>query len=158
MNSTLYQVIVPSHIDIICVDKNQKFSVFFKKTFCEFFLVLCMQFLLLSFLGLIAAENLPFFSPVQIVRPNAAHTGFEPVKETIAKLASLGRSKKIAIISVVGPYHSGKSFLLNALIGKTDVFSVGPKTTPETMGLWLARTNLTVGAAEQAEVWFLDSE
>ena len=109
----------------------------------------------LVFVLLSAVLGVPLFTPLQIVKPNGAHTGFEVVKETLAQLTSLGRSKKIAIISVVGPYHSGKSFLLNALIGKTDVFSVGPKTSPETMGLWIARTNITMGSSE---VWFLDSE
>jgi hypothetical protein len=116
-----------------------------------------MNLLLIGVSLLTQTDCVPLFTPVQIVRPNAAHTGFEVVKETLAQLATLGRNRKIALVSVVGPYHSGKSFLLNALIGKTDVFTVGPKTSPETMGLWVARTNLTVGR-DQAEVWFLDSE
>jgi hypothetical protein len=125
---------------------NRIFSDFFQKMIALIFLVLA------------AVGAVPLFSPVQLVRPNKDHTGFEVVKDTLAQLTSLGRQKKIALVSVVGPYHSGKSFLLNALIGQTNVFSIGPKTSPETMGLWVARTNMTLPAHRDVEVWFVDSE
>jgi len=100
------------------------------------------------------------YVPFQLVKPNKEHTGFEVVQDTVSRILSLsssfGSNKKIAIVSVVGPYHSGKSFLLNALVGKTNTFSVGPKTSPETMGLWICRTDITVN--KNVEVWFVDSE
>lgn len=76
------------------------------------------------------------------------------VTESLSRLAQ--HDSPIALISVVGPYHSGKSFLLNALLGDLKAFSVGPKTSPETMGIWLCRTNLK--SADGAEVWLMDSE
>ena len=106
-------------------------------------------------------SSVPLFSPMQLARPNKDHTGYEVVPETLSRLIQPGGnpdSKRIAVVSVVGPYHSGKSFLLNALIGQTSVFSVGPKTSPETMGLWLCRTNMTLPAFPDVEVWFVDSE
>jgi hypothetical protein len=62
----------------------------------------------------------------------------------------------ISVISVVGPYHSGKSFLLNSLIGDTGVFQIGRRTNPETMGIWLCRTDFK--AQDGSEVWLMDSE
>jgi len=103
----------------------------------------------LGFARLEAYTNVPF----QIVRPTENHSSMV-VTESLSKLAQ--HDAPIALISVVGPYHSGKSFLLNALLGDLKAFSVGPKTSPETMGIWLCRTDLQ--SADGAEVWLMDSE
>lgn len=105
-----------------------------------------------------AADTFPPYVPFQLVKPNRDHTGFEVVGDTVSRIVSLSSSpkKRIAIVSVVGPYHSGKSFLLNALVGKTNTFSVGPKTSPETMGIWVCRTDIKL--SNDTEVWFVDSE
>merc|ERR1719272_1788199 len=76
------------------------------------------------------------------------------VGEGLRRLAE--HNEPISIVSVVGPYHSGKSFLLNSLIGDTGVFSVGRKVNPETMGIWLCRTDFK--AQDGSEVWLMDSE
>ncbi|CAE7231674.1 Gbp5 [Symbiodinium sp. CCMP2456] len=92
--------------------------------------------------------------PFQVVRPTANHSSMLPVPEGLARLAR--HPSSISIISVVGPFHSGKSFLLNALLGDTQVFSIGRKTSPETMGIWLCRTEWQ--ASDGSEVWLMDSE
>mmetsp|Transcript_5113 Transcript_5113/g.9176 ORF Transcript_5113/g.9176 Transcript_5113/m.9176 type:complete len:843 (-) Transcript_5113:172-2700(-) len=99
-------------------------------------------------------NEVPFNVPFQVVRPTANHTSMLPVPEGLARLSRHPGS--ISIISVVGPYHSGKSFLLNALVGDPNVFTVGRKTSPETMGIWMCRTNLR--AEDDSEVWLMDSE
>ena len=43
----------------------------------------------------------------------------------------------VAVVAVVGKYHSGKSFLLNQLMGKKNGFGVGPTLRPQTMGIWM---------------------
>lgn len=43
----------------------------------------------------------------------------------------------VATIAVVGKFHSGKSFLMNQLMGKTKGFGIGPTVRPETMGIWM---------------------
>ncbi len=45
----------------------------------------------------------------------------------------------VAVVAVVGKYHSGKSFLLNQLMSKNSGFGfrVGPTLRPETMGIWM---------------------
>jgi hypothetical protein len=76
------------------------------------------------------------------------------VKEGLAKLQE--HPVGIAFLSVVGPYHSGKSFLLNSLLKDMRAFIVGRMTTAETMGIWLCRTSLK--GADGSEVWLMDSE
>eukprot|EP00435_Cladocopium_sp_Y103_P073126 s326_g42.t1 len=118
---------------------------------------LCCLLLLLQ----LKAMEVPINSPFQVVRPTANHSSMLPVPDGLARLAS--HPSSISIISVVGPFHSGtaafliaKSFLLNALLGDTKVFSIGRKTSPETMGIWLCRTNMV--ASDGSEVWLMDSE
>jgi hypothetical protein len=105
--------------------------------------------LTVAFAHAVPYTNVPF----QIVQPTSNHSSMV-VTESLSRLAQ--HDAPIALISVVGPYHSGKSFLLNALLGDLKAFSVGPKTSPETMGIWLCRTNLK--SADGAEVWLMDSE
>jgi Guanylate-binding protein, N-terminal domain len=45
--------------------------------------------------------------------------------------------KKLAVISVTGPYRTGKSFLLNRFAGKMHGFQLGNTTNPCTEGLWI---------------------
>ena len=93
---------------------------------------------------------------MQLLRPSDDHESLE-VTEHLARLfESPVADAKIAVVSVVGPYHSGKSFLLNSLIGRTDIFSVGPKTAPQTLGVWLCRTDRKT--RDGSEIWLLDSE
>jgi len=108
---------------------------------------------LLAFAGVVDAE-IPFNQPFQVVRPTANHTAMLPVPEGLQMLAR--HDGQIAVVSVVGPYHSGKSFLLNALAGDPGVFQIGRRTSPETMGIWLCRTSLK--ASDGSEVWLMDSE
>lgn len=98
--------------------------------------------------------SVPVNTPFQIVRPTPNHSSLIAVPEGLLKLQE--HRGDISLVSVVGPYHSGKSFLLNSLLGDPKAFSVGRKTSPETMGIWLCRTALT--AADGSEVWLMDSE
>ncbi|CAE7552748.1 GBP3 [Symbiodinium sp. CCMP2592] len=102
----------------------------------------------------LCSSEVPFKVPFQVVRPTANHSSMLPVPEGLARLAQ--HPSSISVVSVVGPFHSGKSFLLNALLGDTQVFSVGRKTSPETMGIWMCRTEWK--ANDGSEVWLMDSE
>lgn len=47
-------------------------------------------------------------------------------------------SNQIAIVTVVGKYRTGKSFILNrVLLGTTKGFEVGPTINACTKGLWI---------------------
>jgi GTPase SAR1 family protein len=44
---------------------------------------------------------------------------------------------KVAIISVVGPYRTGKSYLLNRLLGRQEGFEIGATVQSCTKGIWI---------------------
>lgn len=93
-------------------------------------------------------------TPFQIVQPSPDHKSLVGVSKGLAQLQAHGNS--ISLLSVVGPYHSGKSFLLNSLLGDMRAFIIGRRTSPETMGIWLCRTKMR--AMDGSEVWLMDSE
>lgn len=117
------------------------------------------QYLLKYIACLVTLSNaiVPYNEPFQVVRPAANHKAMLIDKEGLAKLQEgAANDAGIALLSVVGPYHSGKSFLLNSLVMNMKAFIVGRKTTPETMGIWLCRTSLK--GSDGSEVWLMDSE
>ena len=64
------------------------------------------------------------------------------INKDAKKILSNPSNKKIGIISLVGKYRTGKSFLLNKVIinnneSNTDGFAVGPTIKPCTKGIWL---------------------
>ena len=74
--------------------------------------------------------------PIQLVRPDPVHhRRLEIVESNIKYLHHINSA--VAIVSVVGKYHSGKSFLLNQLMRKQRGFGIGPTVRPETMGIWM---------------------
>ena len=44
---------------------------------------------------------------------------------------------KVAVICVAGLYRTGKSYLINRLLGRQSGFDVGPTTNSCTKGLWI---------------------
>ena len=74
--------------------------------------------------------------PVQLVRPDPQHhLKLEIVEENVRHLHHIKTA--VAVVAVVGKFHSGKSFLLNQLMGKTEGFGIGPYVRPQTMGIWM---------------------
>ena len=74
--------------------------------------------------------------PVQLVRPDPTeHRKLEIVSENVRHLHHINTA--VAVVAVVGKFHSGKSFLLNQLMGKQDGFGIGPYVRPQTMGIWM---------------------
>ena len=70
--------------------------------------------------------------------------------------------KKIGIISLVGKYRTGKSFLLNRVLIKSQKgFEVGPTIKPCTKGIWLWPTPIFTTnnfSEESFPVFFIDTE
>lgn len=98
---------------------------------------------------------IPVGKPFQIIQPTLDHLSMRVNAGNLARLSTI--LHPISIVSVVGPYHSGKSFLLNSMLGDMGAFSIGPKISPETMGIWLCRTNMT-SSIDGSEIWLMDSE
>ena len=74
--------------------------------------------------------------PIQLIRPDPLkHRNLEIIEANVKYLHHI--ESAVAVIAVVGKFHSGKSFLLNQLMGKQKGFGVGPSVKPETMGIWM---------------------
>ena len=48
------------------------------------------------------------------------------------------QTEPFAVLIATGLYRTGKSYLLNQLIGESDVFKVDPSTEACTRGIWAA--------------------
>jgi hypothetical protein len=75
--------------------------------------------------------------PVALVHPQAGHTRLDLDPAGLAFLESL--EGPVAPVVVIGPYRSGKSFLLNSLLGVSceEGFGVGHTRETQTLGVWL---------------------
>ncbi len=75
-------------------------------------------------------------------------------QEALTMIKSI--KKKVAIISVAGQYRTGKSFLLNRLLGRQNGFELGSTINPCTKGLWI--WNRPVNVTEDVQAVFIDTE
>ena len=76
----------------------------------------------------------PWFRPVKFITTGA---GSELVlnKDIIPLLES--ETRPVTVICVVGPYRTGKSYLLNRIMNKKRGFPLGANVEAETKGIWL---------------------
>ena len=88
-------------------------------------------------------------------------------KEAKKIISNSEKNKKIGIISLVGKYRTGKSFLLNRVIinnkeNKNNAFEVGPTIKPCTKGIWLWSNPLIISNQnnnnEPFPVYLIDTE
>jgi hypothetical protein len=63
---------------------------------------------------------------------------------------------KLGVISVVGPYRTGKSFLMNRLLDQQDGFEIGPTVQSCTRGIWI--WGRPVKVSEDMHVLLMDTE
>ena len=61
---------------------------------------------------------------------------FEITSEGISFLSSL-KNQSLSVLSVTGPYRSGKSFLANLIMNSMSGFKVGATINACTKGLWV---------------------
>ena len=95
----------------------------------------------------------------QIARPSADHTSLEVVESGVRRLESL--EEKLSVVAIVGGYHSGKSFMLNALnesFGTRDSgFEMTDSHRATTDGLWVGLTDMT-SEVDGSRIALLDTE
>ena len=60
------------------------------------------------------------------------------------------------MVTVVGPYRTGKSFLLNRFAGLQSGFEIGPSTNPCTKGIWIWGKPIKI--SEEISVVLMDTE
>ena len=75
------------------------------------------------------------------------------VETTLELLRSI--DKPLAILSICGPYRSGKSYFMSRLLGSPGAFQLGHSMRACTRGIWMATTILE---CEEFATIFLDTE
>lgn len=63
-------------------------------------------------------------------------TKFRSVPAALDLIKSI--EKPIAVLSVCGPYRTGKSYFASSMLGVPNAFTVGHKTDACTHGIWMA--------------------
>ena len=75
------------------------------------------------------------------------------VEATLELLRSI--DKPLAVLSICGPYRSGKSYFMSRLLGSPGAFQLGHSMRACTRGIWMATTILE---CEEFATIFLDTE
>ncbi|KAL7717390.1 Interferon-induced guanylate-binding protein [Entamoeba marina] len=74
------------------------------------------------------------YQPYTLITPSKDHSKVVFNEDICQKIID-HQQQNWNVISIIGPYHSGKSFLLNALINQTNIFPVAQTNNPTTKGI-----------------------
>ncbi|XWS36358.1 hypothetical protein CRYUN_Cryun20dG0078400 [Craigia yunnanensis] len=119
----------------------------------------CVFSILLLFLasGSFSIDN--FHQPFPIVEPDPGHTKLRLSREGLQAISRI--TTPIAAVAVIGPYRSGKSFLLNQLLSLScyEGFGVGHMRDTKTKGIrvWGTPLELDIDGV-RTFVFYLDTE
>ena len=80
-------------------------------------------------------------------------TELNVIKESLDVLRSI--NKPLGILSVCGPFRTGKSYLLSRILGRPGAFAVGHSMSACTHGVWMGTTILE---CEDLAILLLDTE
>ncbi|KAK9868066.1 hypothetical protein WJX84_001038 [Apatococcus fuscideae] len=98
--------------------------------------------------------------PLPIVHPVEGHTRLQLDQEGLSALRSI--TTPVVPVVVIGPYRSGKSFLLNQLLGVgcDEGFGVGHTRSTQTKGVWVwgQPTPLRLPSGQDLSLVFIDTE
>ncbi|KAL8158865.1 hypothetical protein V2J09_000402 [Rumex salicifolius] len=114
------------------------------------------------FLGHFACGSLSiedFHQAFPIVEPDPGHTKLRLSREGLEAIERI--KTPIAAVAVIGPYRSGKSFLLNQLLSLScnEGFGVGHMRDTKTKGIWVWGTPIQMKVnGEKMSVIYLDTE
>ena len=75
------------------------------------------------------------------------------VEEALEVLSTI--DKPIAVLSICGPFRTGKSYLLSQILGRPGAFKVGHHMSACTKGVWMGTTLLE---CTEYAILFLDTE
>jgi len=116
-----------------------------------------LLFLVIFLFSLSTSQKTKDDKPVQLIYPSLDHDKLFLREDAINILEKI--QIPIAIVGVVGPFHSGKSYLANQLLNRTQGFQIGPTVDPETRGLWIwGEPVIQTIDGEEVAVLFIDSE
>ncbi|KAK4560244.1 hypothetical protein RGQ29_009141 [Quercus rubra] len=94
-----------------------------------------------------------------IVEPDPGHTKLRLSREGLEAIGKI--TTPIAAVAVIGPYRSGKSFLLNQLLSLScyEGFGVGHMRDTKTKGIWVWGTPIELDIdGVRTSVFYLDTE
>ncbi|KAL6500540.1 hypothetical protein OROHE_025906 [Orobanche hederae] len=104
--------------------------------------------------GSLSIENLRQAFP--IIEPAPGHTKLRLAREGLEAIEKI--TTPIAAVAVIGPYRSGKSFLLNQLLSLS-CFGVGHLRDTKTKGIWVWGTPIELEIdGVKTSVFYLDTE
>ncbi|KAK7285277.1 hypothetical protein RJT34_20042 [Clitoria ternatea] len=116
--------------------------------------------LLFSILFATASSTiLDFHQSFPIVEPDPGHTKLRLSREGLEAIERI--TNPIASVAVIGPYRSGKSFLLNQLLSLScyEGFGVGHMRDTKTKGIWIWGTPIDMDInGVKTSVFYLDTE
>lgn len=119
--------------------------------------LLLFLFLFLSPTPSFSIDNLHQAFP--IVEPDPGHTKLRLSREGLEAIKRI--TNPIAAVAVIGPYRSGKSFLLNQLLSLScyEGFGVGHMRDTKTKGIWVWGTPIDLDInGVRTSVFYLDTE
>ena len=73
--------------------------------------------------------------PIQFISTGESGNDFKLCDNALAILER--ETRPVTVICIVGPYRTGKSYLLNRLMGKNNGFPLGPTVEAKTKGIWM---------------------
>lgn len=132
----------------LCIDPRMKISCW---------VLLISNFLCLFAFGSSSIEN--FRQAFPIVEPDPGHTKLRLSREGLEAIKKI--TTPISAVAVIGPYRSGKSFLLNQLLSLScyEGFGVGHMRDTKTKGIWVWGTPIELDIdGVKTSVLYLDTE
>ncbi|KAA0151672.1 hypothetical protein FNF29_04358 [Cafeteria roenbergensis] len=75
--------------------------------------------------------------PIPFITVDEATNKFVVAPEAVDYLRGLNPKRRLAIVSIAGMYRTGKSYILNMMMGRPAGFEVGPTVRACTKGIWL---------------------
>ncbi|KAI3668088.1 hypothetical protein L6452_43163 [Arctium lappa] len=118
----------------------------------SFFVFLCV-----SPFGVFAIDD--FNQAFPIIEPDPGHTKLRISREGLEAISRI--TNPIAAVAVIGPYRSGKSFLLNQLLSLScyEGFGVGHMRDTKTKGIWVWGSPVEMDInGVKTSVFYLDTE
>ncbi len=78
--------------------------------------------------------TVPSMDPIQLIDSGKKGSQLYLMKEALKLISS--EKRHVTVVTIVGPYRSGKSYLLNRLMGRSDGFPLGSTVQAKTKGFW----------------------
>ena len=106
---------------------------------------------------LVLSNDVQYDAKKQTVTPSTSEqpsSKLVVVPSSLNLIKSLG-TKPVAVLSICGPYRSGKSYFLSRFLGPNEVFGISNTDDPCTKGIWMSTSVLE---CDKFAILLLDTE